>query len=671
MARLWILHRDPRWRAALCRIAGDADALSADPADAGALAGAPPPRAILLGVAGDFEAELELAHRLAPRLADVQWVLLSAPRDQGEVRRLFDALPASLVALSSDAAELRRSLEAALAHRPRTALSERSRRDALARRFARWYGDLDRPELLAALDPARRELPLLVRGEPGSGRGLVARYLHWMGSAGAPGLFASGSASLVSDARQLLGGLERETGELAAADPATICIEDIDRAPPAVQRQLCAWIEHGPPAGTLPAARLRWIATAGPEQEERLDPDLARALAGVEIELPPLRERPGAVERIAAETAAEWSAARGERERRFAPDALARLRSHSWPGNLRELDGLVRRTLAASHADPIAAAELRFDRIAPLSPDLIAELEPDSPSGATPPRQADRLEYRPAPAEQARAASEASEVNRWSAQRAEGERSSSGRAAAQQEAQRGEGERSQQIRDSSAPTPDVRRLANAVAHEIGNPLVGIRSFAQMLPGRFDDPEFRRQFAERVDVDTRRIEAALDTLERLGSLGRPELAPVDVPALLAGLLELQRGRIQERRLVVLEELDREQPLALADAEQLRFAFGLLFDQALAWLPVRGDLYVATRHQAGARERLRILLRFRSAEPARPAGSGAPAGPEASLALADHALAVAVVESVVRAQGGTFGVEASSPGETLIVIELPSS
>ena len=667
MARLWILHRDPRWREALCRIAGDVDALSADPADAAALVGEPPPRAILLGVAGDFEAELELAHRLAPRLADVHWVLLSAPRNQGEVRRLFDALPASVVALSSDAAELRRSLEAALAHRPRTALTERSRRDALARRFARWFGDLDRPELLAGLDPARRELPLLVRGEPGSGRGLVARYLHWMGSAGAPGLFASASAWLVTDARQLLGSLERETGELAAADPATVCIEDIDCAPPAVQRQLCGWIEHGPPAGTLPAARLRWIATAGLEEEERLDPELAHALAGVEIQLPPLRERAAAVERIAAETAAEWSAARGEREPRFAPDALARLRSHSWPGNLRELDAVVRRTLAASHSDPIAAAELRFDRIAPLAPDLVAELEPDPfppspvafgasrPLGASasdreaiarsepsssPPRQGTRLEYRPAPAEQARAASE---VNSFAT--------------------------------PQHPTPsDLRRLASAVAHEIGNPLVGIRSFAQMLPGRFDDPEFRRQFAERVDADTRRIEAALDTLERLGSLGRPELGPVDVPALLAGLLELQRGRIQERRLVVLEELDREQPLALADAEQLRFAFGLLFDQALAWLPERGDLYVATRHQAGARERLRILLRFRSAEPARPTGSsGAPAEPgsEASLALADHALAVAVVESVVRAQGGTFGVEASSPGETLIVIELQSS
>ena len=112
---------------------------------------------MLLGVAGDFEAELEFAHRFGPRLAGTAWVLLARPLDAPEVARLFDALPATLVPIASDAALLRRRVRAALAKRRAAALTTRQRRDALAARFARWFGDLELPALLAATDPARAD----------------------------------------------------------------------------------------------------------------------------------------------------------------------------------------------------------------------------------------------------------------------------------------------------------------------------------------------------------------------------------------------------------------------------------------------------------------------------------------------------------------------------------
>jgi hypothetical protein len=59
MARLWIVHREPRWRDALVTMAGSLDVLAGDPTDAARFDAAHPPRAVLLGVAGDFEAELE------------------------------------------------------------------------------------------------------------------------------------------------------------------------------------------------------------------------------------------------------------------------------------------------------------------------------------------------------------------------------------------------------------------------------------------------------------------------------------------------------------------------------------------------------------------------------------------------------------------------------------
>lgn len=637
-ASLWIVHRDPRWREALRRLVGGTP-LVADPADPGALADAPAPRVVLLGVGGDFEAELAWAHGAAARLAreagargapGPAWLLLAEPRDVEEARRLFDALPAEVVAVTGDVTELRRRLRAALARRSAAALSERSRRDALAARFERWLGDLEAEALLAAIDPARRGLPLLVRGEPGTGRGLLARMLHLQAGLGgaAPGAFASVTGAPGLDAGALLAGLVPELGAVAPAGVLTVCVEDADALDPGAQRRLADWIEDGAPPGLLPAARVRWMATAGdPAREERLTPALASALAGLVVRIPPLRERPTAIDRIAAETLRTWGALRGggRPAPRLGDDAVAVLRAHAWPGNARELEAVVRRTLATATRDPIPAEDLAFESLPALG------AEPAGPAGAGEPPSSRREPAGPAPEPPAATAAGAIESSRGA--------------------------------DGAAGGEPVRRLAGAVAHEVGNPLVGIRTFAQMLPSRFDDPEFRAQFAERVEADTRRIESVVETLARLGSLPAPAREPVDVSALLARLLQLQGGRIQERRLVVLEELDRERPLALGDAEQLRFALGLLLEETLAWLPEHGDLYLATRHHpapAGG-GRLRILLRSRG---------GAGAAADFALRLTENTLAVAAVEAVVRAHGGAFTVEPGEPGETLVLIELPA-
>lgn len=650
-ARLWIVHRDPRWREALRRLVGGAP-LVADPGEPGALAGEPAPRVVLLGASGDFETELAWAHGAAVRLAGESalrgrpgpcWLILAEPRDVEEARRLFDALPAEVVTVTSDARELRERLRRALARRGAAALSERSRREALAARFERWLGDLDAPSLLAAIDPARRQLPLLVRGEGGTGRGLLVRTLHLQAGLGgaAPGAFASVAGAPGLEPAAVLAGLVPEaTGPAGAL---TVCVEAADALEPTTQRRLASWIEDGPPPGALPATAVRWMATAGdPALEDRLEPALASALAGLVVRIPPLRERPAAIDRITAGTMNAWGALRpsGRPLPSFTDDALAVLHTHAWPGNARELEAVVRRTLATATHDPIPAAELVFESI-------------ESPAHSQASEERDQ-----APREQR---AHPPEANAHASERSE-------RAARRSRAEFIESAGEQSRPDASTPsTPSdsapIRRLAAAVAHEVGNPLVGIRTFAQMLPSRFDDPEFRAQFAERVEADTRRIEAVVETLARLGWLPAPAREPVDVSELLAHLLQLQTARIQEHRLVVLEELDREHPLALGDLEQLRFALGLLLEETLASLPDHGDLYLGTRRHGGASAsdaRLRVLLRAR----------GAGATSDLALRMSENTLAVAAVEAVVRAHQGSFTVEPGEPGETLVLIELPA-
>jgi hypothetical protein len=138
-------------------------------------------------------------------------------------------------------------------------------------------------------------------------------------------------------------------------------------------------------------------------------------------------------------------------------------------------------------------------------------------------------------------------------------------------------------------------------------------------------------------------------------------------LLKEVLDKRRKAIHERRLLVLEELDRSQPQALCDPEQLRFAFEALLDKSLELVPARGDLYLASkRHASGLRGEpsIRVLLRYRGPE----AAAGAPQLPEVSPAA--NALEFVIAELLIRAQGGSLALDTSDRNETVIVLDLPA-
>jgi signal transduction histidine kinase len=207
----------------------------------------------------------------------------------------------------------------------------------------------------------------------------------------------------------------------------------------------------------------------------------------------------------------------------------------------------------------------------------------------------------------------------------------------------------------------------AVAHEIRNPLVPIRTLAQLLPQHFDDPEFRERFAQQVGSDVERITETLDRMAGFAGLGPPESRSVDIAALLDALLDARRDEIRERRLLVLKELDRTQPNVPADPEHLRFAFGALLDKALSWMPERGDLYLASKHHSSLLRGLpsvRILMRFHS--PLRIA----PLRDAAGVSLTENALEVVIAETLIRGLGGRLTIDSTDGEETVAVVDLPA-
>ena len=693
MPTLWIVHRNPAARRTLARLAGvRADAVVGGPGDRG-FENAPDPDVILLGPTGDFEAELEFAHRYARLRPGASWILLPETGAGEDARQLFDALPAEILPFPPDPTLLRQRIRAAAAGRRRNdSLSERRVRDALADRFRRWFSDLELPELLRAVDPHLATVPVLVRGEPGTGRTVIAQYIHIFGGS-TGGIFVHLPCRGVEGTAPALLKLIHDAS--GGGEALTICLEDVDALGPLAQRQLRVWIENGLPPGTVRTERVRWIATAGEDDpwtgSGLLDPALEDALAGVMIRIPPLRERMEALDVMVASAAASWCERHGQRQRSFTPEAMAALREVLWLGNVREVEAVVSRTLALHPEDPIDASDLALGDPEPRLETLVEPgggLRPLREAGILEPietaeQQAggsgehELLESSPAVARPA-AAEGPTLVERPAAV----ERRAPVEPAHEPRAQAPAGEPIQapaplvapeRGRDGERSAADaqsaerLRQLVGSIAHEIRNPLVAVRTFAQLLPERFDDPEFRRRAVDIVGADVRRIEGVVERLSRLAELAAPEPKPVDVASLVESSLEAQRAIIQRRRLVVLTELDRTAPYALGDDEQLRFALDSLLEKALELVPDRGDLYFASKHHRDAldgKPALRLLIRFRSP------GDLSPRADVPGVSVSESSLEMIVARSIVQRHGGRMTVSPGDARETVIVIDLPA-
>jgi len=642
MSTLWIVHRDPLLRAALARAAGAPEgAVRGTPGDP-IFAEAARPDVILLGLGGDLEAELEFAHRTAMRAPEARWILVGERDLLAAARQRFDRIEAAILPYPPAARELRAEIQRLDAAGPGQGaplpLSQRATRDAIAQRFARWFADLELPELMRALDPHLGDVPLLIRGEEGCGKGLLAHYVHVFGSDP-----ESGFAHVACTAGMSLASLRKALTEAAAeaTGRCTIWLEDVDALSPETQRQLARWIEFGPPPRVTRARIVRWLGSgnegAAAGSARVLDPVLRDALGGLALRVPTLRERPERIASFVKDTTLAWCNARQQRARHFAEDALIALAEYPWPQNLRELESVVIQTLAASGADLIRVDDLQYDggAFAPLDASEIGTLIDHDVAGPA----ARRDEAAHAAPQERRAPD-------------------TGPAHEQAPAAR-----------NGAPhaSVSIQPLVAAIAHEIRNPVSTIRTFAELLPNRYDDPDFRMRFAELVGEDTQRIEAIVQRLTELAELEPPEIAEVDLSALLEELLAERTDQMRDRHLLVLKELDEQHTTAIGDPGQLRLALAALIDKSLELAPEGGDVFIASRHHAAGlrgRPAVRVLVRFGNHDGASTRGRVPGTSP------AENSLEYAIAAAIIRAQGGTFAIDVGVGNETVLLLDIPA-
>ena len=136
-------------------------------------------------------------------------------------------------------------------------------------------------------------------------------------------------------------------------------------------------------------------------------------------------------------------------------------------------------------------------------------------------------------------------------------------------------------------------LATGIAHEIRNPLVAIKTFAELLPERADDQEFRSTFAKVAVKEIHRIEQLLGRLRALAVPTAFPLRPLDLQVPLAETLDLLRGEADRRRVRSIVEIEPDLPPVLGEPDQLKQLFLNLFLNGLEAMTAGGTLTVTVR------------------------------------------------------------------------------
>jgi DNA-binding NtrC family response regulator len=231
-----------------------------------------------------------------------------------------------------------------------------------------------RAALAISAKAARGHGPVLIEGESGTGKEMLVRAMH----AASPRSKAPlrivniGSAQASSIESTLFGhekgafpgAFDRQIGALQHCDGGTLVLDEIDRLSLPVQQRLAESISRGDvrPIGARHSFRIdvRLIAQTNLPlrdlvEQELFLPELLQALSGVNVILPPLRERTGDISALARHFLARIGEQPGLRPLGITDSALSLLAAYDWPGNVRQLQAVLFRAAVFCDGDALTA----------------------------------------------------------------------------------------------------------------------------------------------------------------------------------------------------------------------------------------------------------------------------------------------------------------------------
>jgi two-component system response regulator AtoC len=229
-----------------------------------------------------------------------------------------------------------------------------------------------------------KDITILVRGETGTGKELVASLVHAQSNrssapfltfncAAIPGELAE--AELFGHVRgAFTGAAEARRGFFAQADGGTLVLDEVGELPQPVQAKLLRVLQEGEiqpvGAGKVERVDVRVIACTNRDlaveaRAGRFRSDLYYRLAVVELVVPPLRDRREEIPTLAAEFVRRYGEQFGKDDVQLSPALIELLCQSQWPGNVRELENAVARMVALGTGGEIGVEAFARARSAP------------------------------------------------------------------------------------------------------------------------------------------------------------------------------------------------------------------------------------------------------------------------------------------------------------------
>src|SRR5207244_2924673 len=241
---------------------------------------------------------------------------------------------------------------------------------------------------------------VLIRGESGSGKELVARAIHYSSPRREGPFVCLNCAALTEtlleselfghERGSFTGATEKKVGKFEAADHGTIFLDEIGEMNVGTQAKLLRVLEGHPyerVGGSVPIrVDVRVVAATNQPLEQNLKEgtfrrDLFYRLQVVEFRVPPLRERLSDVTILADHFLKRFVRETGRKVRGFTPAAMQKLQTYHWPGNVRELRNVIERSVALSTGPMLDAPDVWLSSLdvggpAPLPPAQELAYEP-------------------------------------------------------------------------------------------------------------------------------------------------------------------------------------------------------------------------------------------------------------------------------------------------------
>ena len=223
---------------------------------------------------------------------------------------------------------------------------------------------------------AASNIPVLIAGESGVGKELIARAIHGSGERRTKPFVAVNCGAMPENLIESIlfghekgsftGATERHVGKFVEASRGTLFLDEVGELPAAAQVKLLRAIQEGEvePVGARKPVKVdvRLVSATNRDliadvKQGRFREDLFYRLHVFPITVPPLRERPTDVPALARHFLARFAVEEGKRIRLLAPEALQLLTAFHWPGNIRQLENAVFRAVVLAEGDRIGIAE--------------------------------------------------------------------------------------------------------------------------------------------------------------------------------------------------------------------------------------------------------------------------------------------------------------------------